>query len=516
MSSLKNVVTASIGKESTTKAAWLWQALHSEREFSAAYVNAVLENNHDAVAEALEIIDMLPEDVDLSEEEFSAFACGLTPSGGLEVTAWEGYYLTDPLPDGKVFALLICSFDNRVYWGPEEGFANKYWSKHEVNYHLGPHATLCFSSTAGEVALSFSRDLDEETGRFGKNTVKGTVGGTAISAAQTTPPIPPPLVDPFFNRNDDPAEDQHFLLGDGWKLFTATMSVVAPFVGLTLWCCTGLRRRCYQYAWELRRKVNETAEYCLRLENSRFSYTWVDLSLAQERLTTEVIQKLNGELRDREVNFETDGIEHIIYNLKLKEYTRTQLEESIRKFVQERLAVIAQEVHSDLPTDLAKEFEKRSPEWVKNKAQARTETVMENFEDTSLGINSIVQSTVLKAYKEFYRSKVEDHTHELKAINDLVEETQKKINGWQEDVEYWKEVADKLEDDKHDATTERARIRELEREIDKGVEENKQREKDRTEIEYKKTEAEREHERHDAEIKEHDSDWKKEAEKHIK
>jgi hypothetical protein len=154
------------GKESTTKAGSLWQALHTEREFSAAYFNAILANNSTAITDALEIIDMSPDDVELSEEEYSAFVHGRTPSGELEVTAWGGYYVTHPLPNGKVFALLIRSFDNRVYWGPEEDFADKYWSKCEVDYSLGSNATLCFSSSDGDVTLSFSCFYEDETGEI--------------------------------------------------------------------------------------------------------------------------------------------------------------------------------------------------------------------------------------------------------------------------------------------------------------------------------------------------------------
>jgi hypothetical protein len=107
----------------------------------------------------------MPEEAELSEAEFLAFGQGLTPSGELEVTAWEGYYTTDPLPNGDVFALLISSARNRVYWGREYGFMDGYWSECEVDYYLGPNATLSFSSSDGEdVTLSFSRIFDEETG----------------------------------------------------------------------------------------------------------------------------------------------------------------------------------------------------------------------------------------------------------------------------------------------------------------------------------------------------------------
>jgi hypothetical protein len=113
---------------------------------------------------AFELIDLMPEDIAISEAEFSAFAQGLTPSGELEVTAWEGYYVTDPLPSGDIYALLISSYDNRAYWGLEEGFIDCY-SECEVDYYLGPHATLYFPSSAGKVMLSFSRFFDERTGR---------------------------------------------------------------------------------------------------------------------------------------------------------------------------------------------------------------------------------------------------------------------------------------------------------------------------------------------------------------
>lgn len=132
----------------------------------------MLENNYDGVVKALEIVDMTPDDAKITAEEYSAFAHGITPSGELEVAAWEGYYVTNPLPNGQAFALLIRSSDNTVYWGPVEGFAEKHWSQCKVDYHLGSNATLCFSSSAGDVTLTFSRNVDEETGDCSNNTVK--------------------------------------------------------------------------------------------------------------------------------------------------------------------------------------------------------------------------------------------------------------------------------------------------------------------------------------------------------
>ena len=120
----------------------------------------MLANDDKAISKALGIIDLSPDDVDLSKEELVAFIRGRTLSGGLEIASFEGYYETEPL-SGQVFALLIMSVGNRIFWGPVEGFSAKNWSKCQVEYQLGSDATVSFPSSAGNVVLSFSRDFDE-------------------------------------------------------------------------------------------------------------------------------------------------------------------------------------------------------------------------------------------------------------------------------------------------------------------------------------------------------------------
>ena len=158
---------------STSKAANFWNLLHTEHEFSAEYLKAVLANDEKAVANALGKIGKSPNEVNLSKEEFVAFMRGRTPSGGLEITSFEGYYETESF-SGQVFAVLILSVSNRIFWGPARDFFRHNWSKNEVEYQLGSDATVSFPSSAGNVVLSFSRDFDEKEGTVGNGSF--TVG----------------------------------------------------------------------------------------------------------------------------------------------------------------------------------------------------------------------------------------------------------------------------------------------------------------------------------------------------
>ena len=128
----------------------------------------MLANDDKAISKALGIIDLSPDDVDLSKEELVAFIRGRTLSGGLEIASFEGYYETEPL-GGQVFALLILSVGSRIFWGPVEGFFAKNWSNSEVKYQLKSDTTISFTSTAGDVVLSFSRDFDDDSGVVGKS-----------------------------------------------------------------------------------------------------------------------------------------------------------------------------------------------------------------------------------------------------------------------------------------------------------------------------------------------------------
>lgn len=133
-----------------------------------------MANDDKLIAKALGIIDLSPDDpeVDLSKEEVIAFMRGRTPDGRLEITSLEGFYVFNPLPSRQVFALLISSVDNRIFWGPVKDILSNNRSRSEVEYQLGSNATVSFSSTAGNVVLSFSRDFD---------VTKGTVGNGSFT-----------------------------------------------------------------------------------------------------------------------------------------------------------------------------------------------------------------------------------------------------------------------------------------------------------------------------------------------
>lgn len=85
----------------------------------------MLANDENAIAYALGKIVLSPDEVDPTKEELVALMRGRNLSGGLEFTSLEGYYVTNPLSSGEVFALLILSVDNRIFWGPVDDFFAK-------------------------------------------------------------------------------------------------------------------------------------------------------------------------------------------------------------------------------------------------------------------------------------------------------------------------------------------------------------------------------------------------------
>lgn len=116
---------------------------------------------HKGLVKAFQAISSRPQAFEISPEEYNAFLRGLTPSGELEVVAWAGYYETDPLPDGQVFALLISQSDNSVYWGPADGFLKEHVLECKVKEYSIDKGILTFSSAGKDVTLSFLRDYDE-------------------------------------------------------------------------------------------------------------------------------------------------------------------------------------------------------------------------------------------------------------------------------------------------------------------------------------------------------------------
>ena len=146
---------------STTKAGKIWQLLHKNDNFASSMLLAVIKDDPDAVQEALDIVDLGADDLHLTDGELESFARGVIPSGSLELTSWEGYYVTDPLPNGDKYALFITAIDNGIFWGPESQLMNDFPS-HEVSYQLHDDGTLHFSTPSGDIALTFSREHDTE------------------------------------------------------------------------------------------------------------------------------------------------------------------------------------------------------------------------------------------------------------------------------------------------------------------------------------------------------------------
>ena len=145
---------------STTNAGKIWQLLHQNDDFASTILLGVSKDDTDKVQSALDIVNIDPSDLNLTDEEIENFFRGVTASGALELTSWEGYYVTEPLPgSGDKYALLILSLDNTVYWGPESELIQDFKS-FAIPYQLSEDGTLRFSTAAGDVVLTFSRVYD--------------------------------------------------------------------------------------------------------------------------------------------------------------------------------------------------------------------------------------------------------------------------------------------------------------------------------------------------------------------
>lgn len=149
---------------STTTAGKIWQLLHANDSFASSILLGVSKDDTDGVQSALDIVNLGGGDLNLTDQETADFFRGVTPSGTLELTSWEGYYVSDPLPGSSdKYALLILSLENTVYWGPESKLIDDFKS-YVVSYRLPTDGSLRFSSCAGDAVLTFARTYDAEKG----------------------------------------------------------------------------------------------------------------------------------------------------------------------------------------------------------------------------------------------------------------------------------------------------------------------------------------------------------------
>ena len=157
--------------DSTTKAGKLWQLMHSNETFGSSLLLAVSKDDTDGVQNALDLVNLGAEDFHLTDDEIENLFRGVTPAGAIELTTWQGYYVTEPLPNGDKYALLIASLNNTAYWGPENKLISNF-KKFQVSYHLPTDGTLRFSTAAGDITLNFSRTYDAEKGDASLNSFK--------------------------------------------------------------------------------------------------------------------------------------------------------------------------------------------------------------------------------------------------------------------------------------------------------------------------------------------------------
>ena len=149
----------------TSTAGTYFQMFHKNDTMFANLILAIRKDDDDGVDYALDAKDLIVDDLDLTDDEMKGFMKGFVSTGELDITLWEGYYETDALSNGDIYAMFIVSVDNQVYWGLKDellaGFTN-----YSVTYTLSTDGNLNFSTSAGDISLLFSRDYD-----FDKSTV---------------------------------------------------------------------------------------------------------------------------------------------------------------------------------------------------------------------------------------------------------------------------------------------------------------------------------------------------------
>ncbi|KAF7790741.1 hypothetical protein EIP86_001698 [Pleurotus ostreatoroseus] len=322
---------------STTNAGKIWQLLHQNDDFASTILLGVSKDDTDKVQSALDIVNIDPSDLNLTDEEIENFFRGVTASGALELTSWEGYYVTEPLPgSGDKYALLILSLDNTVYWGPESELIQDFKS-FAIPYQLSEDGTLRFSTAAGDVVLTFSRVYDMEKGTVEVGTFKGTSGGIAVagSQAQSLPPwsngtrsnkvtkrsdkkVSVSLIAPDDSDPDSsPVPWYSTDVGGNFMAVLGILGSVVAGIQIYLWI-----RQLYQsksrqqVSEELTEVLTHEQSLALAVASAKVNIPDIDWSSSRTGFTNAVEQELNERLREMGVDFASTDAESIVQSLR--------------------------------------------------------------------------------------------------------------------------------------------------------------------------------------------------------
>ncbi|KAF7799936.1 hypothetical protein EIP86_011179 [Pleurotus ostreatoroseus] len=333
---------------STTKAGKIWQLLHQNDDFASTILLGVSRDDTDKVQSALDIVNVGSGDLNLTEQELADFFRGVTASGALELTSWEGYYVTEPLPgSGDKYALLIFSFNNTVYWGLESQLIQDFKS-FAVSYQLPKDGTLRFPTASGNAVFTFSRTYDIEKGKAGLGSIKGTLGGTAISGSQTQslPPwsktgtqstkATPPVEAVFLRSPEDSAsaEPSPFwfsdAVGGNFLAVAGILGGITAAVQVYLWIRKlWLKQSRKQVSEELTAVLTHEQSLALAVASAKVGEPDVDWSSTGTELTNAVEQQLNEALRKMGVDFAHVDAETVVKDLR--ETTRNALRVELEK-----------------------------------------------------------------------------------------------------------------------------------------------------------------------------------------
>ena len=158
----------------TSTAGKHFQLLHNNDKMCGKLLTAIRKDDSDGVDDALDLKDLIVDDLNLTDDEMKAFMKGFLSTGELDVTLWEGYYESKALSNGDVYAMFIVSMDNKVYFGLKKNLLAKF-TDYSMTYTTVTDGNLKFTASGKAVSILFTRDYDFEKGTLGTGTF--TVSG---------------------------------------------------------------------------------------------------------------------------------------------------------------------------------------------------------------------------------------------------------------------------------------------------------------------------------------------------
>ncbi|GJJ13683.1 hypothetical protein Clacol_007939 [Clathrus columnatus] len=335
---------------SQTKAAKIIDAFH-DNDLASSTLKAVIENDYDLFLNALYDANLDIEDVTLSDAELDNFIKGVTPSGELDITTWEGYYeaiSADSANLADSIAFLIFSKTRGVYWGSRSEILSDVPGNYKVDYTLTSDGKINFSATNGNsVSITLTRTFDEATDNFDIK-FSAAYNGQTISGEKVAPPLQPVSIDRSTGQTltildaFSPVEASENVFKtwlDVYNFIASTCSILG-YVPVTIshlirWCRPETPEKREERSLRTRRQFEEgrAVEEMELLTKHRTGSLHVDFSSAARELENMVTSAINNKL-NRDTNWNRD-VDEIVQ--ELKPLAETTGRDTIERYVKKRI-----------------------------------------------------------------------------------------------------------------------------------------------------------------------------------